>query len=1084
MSRIWRGAIGIPRGACAAALAAAISAAAHAAPGRPEPPPAPIVTALPALVEEADVAGVDWFRVDRLHWAVRIRAAASLAPRQVRLWLDADPSDPGDPATGADRRIEGGVLLRTERGRGARWTQTARVPWHAVPAGGGETEHWVLLPPMEDADAAPGWAVETVDAASGARRIRRPVEGLARLDPAYAAPLSPPPEAPPPEGLSGAAPTPLSVGFDELLANYPWEPSAGPEFAFAALSAPFAEGPARLALRLRDLESGGEAALTPLREWRDGDLRFRWEGETLGLAWTVLAERGADGGLQCRGRLTEPADRERRVQWIWAAELPGGDWGRCEGLDEPHPFKREHGRFEGPPYLMAAAPERGAMIALPDPMEPREVGWFTAPAAPQMGLVFDLALTPRTARFPGRATVACRFHVVALEAGTPPARAAWADLHLRGDPSRGALPPSRAFATFDERWDPQPWQVDLPWPDGWARTEDSARALLQFYAAVQPDSGAREALLSGFRRADGGWALRIGDALTPYGLRLPVSLNPGRVTSALAPWNPAQRMLQRLDLAGGAVTGLWVQVETGYAPGASDAEAAALAATRHPASPVGILGAPAITGATDAAEGWAAWTARPPELRPVFAVRGIAPGAHAAWVCADAFVESARALLRLTPPARRLRLAELRAWAGLRRVLVEDDLDPDDPGRMALEADVLGWGIEWSGPPVEPARRMPAVRLSAAGWQPWGPARSLTPGVRVESFGAAGRPVRHLTVRSESGEAVTAEIAISGVREPVIAVRPFDGAAQWIDPVEGEARLSVPLAAGGVAVVNWFLPTDADIERAALAVLPRPSARMASSNLDAVLAAGRAGWRIEVPRPEAVLFDVPHNAQVRVRNLAGEPGVVRRIRLRAGGRDEQIVPAPLVVEPGGERACAGDFTASEGAESLDVEVEVQRGAAQHTWTFRLPLAARPAVALEPAAGVVRDDAAQARAGSTESGYDPRLAHDGDAGTSWASAWGDEAPWLELTLPRPMRAAGVRFRWPYVRGVAQTPRRISVEVTEAGGEVRAIDAVLTPSGESLVEIPAAAAVGLRVRLSPGDGPPEAPGRLWISEMTLP
>jgi hypothetical protein len=1172
MIRLNADAIGIRRGALAAALAGALCVAAFAASEPAEPPPAPMVTALPALVEEGDITGVDWFRVDRRHWAVRIRAASSLSPSQLRLWLDTDPADAGDPAPGADRRIEGGVLLRTEPGRGARWTEMARTPWIALPTESGETEHWLLLPPMDMADAAPGWAVESVDAASGARRLRRPEEGLARLDPAYAAPLSPSPEAPPPEPLPGPVPPSLSLDFEELFSSYAWAPSAGPEFSFLPLAPVFSAGAATWTLRLRDVESGEEADLRPVREWHDGDLRFRWEGEAMGVTWTVLAERGVDGGLHARGQLAASGDRDRRVQWIWAVELPEGDWSRIEGLDTLRPLADEDGPFAGAPLLMAAS-AGGAVALLPDPMEPREVRWFTDAGTRRIGMIVDLVLTPRTARFPGRATVACRMRALTSEKGTPPARALWTELHARGDLRRGALPPARAFAAFEERWDAQPWHVDVPWPEGWARTEDTARALLLFHAAVHPGSGAREALLSGFRRADGGWALRIGDALTPYGLRLPVSLNPDRVTSALASWTPAQRMTHQLDLAGGAVTGLWVQVDGGYAAGAADADAAALAAARHPAAPLGAPGAPAIMAAADAADGWALWTARPPEGRPVFAVRGIAPGLHAAWVCADAFVESARALAELDPAARRGRLADVRAWAGPRRVLVEDDLDAADPRRAALDAELLAWGMEGFGPSVDPAQRALAARLAVAGWMPDGPARSLTPGMTVESFGAADRPVRHLTVRSESDEAVMAGIVIAGVTEPVVAVRPLDGEAQWLEPKDGEVRCSVPVPPKGVAVVNWFRPTDAEVERVALAGLSRPSARMASANLDALLGAAQAGWRMEMARPASVLFGIPHAIEVRIRNLGGEPGVVHHLRVRAGRRAEPLLSAPLVMEAGGERACAGVFTVSDDAVELEVEIEAHRGSARHVWSLRFPMEAGPAVALvpertvlrvaasetvaaarltnrspravrvavalegadsvdrtfdlesgaerrveipvggrsgvaralvwrwsvddgavrrvpveaqflDPVTGAMMDDAAQVRVSSVEPGFEPRFAVDGDDATGWATAWGDAEPWFEATPARPVRLSGVRLRWPYVRGMAQTPRRIGVEVADAAGAVRIVDAVLTPAGESRVEFPATEVVRLRVRLAPGDGPAEVPDRLWISEIVLP
>ncbi|MBP7274829.1 MAG: hypothetical protein KBA51_01340 [Kiritimatiellae bacterium] len=923
------------RGRCFAALAgwaawAALTSGAAAL--ERDLPPAPITRALPRAPAPEGLVGVKLFRVDAEHAAMRVETRTPVPASRIRVLVDRDPAERGDRESGADLMIEGGIGFYAGYSRGVRWVELGAMPW--IAAEGSESRvHWLLLPAPPEGVRAISWAVEGV-APGDAVHFREPARGLSRAEFGQLPLLEPPAaEAPAPWPDSIATDAPLSPRFAAMLDAYPWEPipldSADP----ATLFPPFLSGPARLEFLLKDARTGEESACVPLHAWRDGDLRFRWSGETLGLAWEIIFEHARSQEILVRAGVTSPDPAERAIEWTVRARLPSpAEAGEPDAAMTPLPFR------------MAVLPG-GAVTLMGDPLEPRDAVFTRDPGGTAMDLRHRMMLTPRTLRFPSQGTLSCSLRAFAVDPGVPAFRAVVAAMHERGDLSAGAHPPHSTTGAPPVAVRLSPWAVDLPWPGAWPRTETSARALLLWHAATRGDAeipGARSALLAAMRNSGGGWALEIGDALTPYGLRIPVSVNPALVSTAAAPWNPGRRIIQWLDETMGDSSKVWMEWEGEHAGGDGDFNAAALACARYPAGYLDPLGPPRIAPARASAELLRDLADRPAARRPLIAVRdGSATGyALAPWT--DLFVETTRAWMERPAAERAERLFLLRALAGHRRVRFMSEA-ADSVSRVFAN-ELLSWGMELTGGDTPAAVRAIATRLASAGWQPWSAARTAGAEARVETFGAAGLPVRHVTVVSRAAHPIRAEIRIPSEGQRVAVTLPLTGEARVAPVRDGHATVLVPLAPGGVAVLDWFAPEQADAERAFLGALGTDAARVALTNLDSALRAESAGWTLDTDLAAVALEGAQNPLQVRVRASGAEPGVVERVRLRAGGADIPLMQEPRLLAAGEELTLTAPLTVPGPAQ---VWAEVQKGGQRHTLTqVRLP-AWTPMIELRP-----------------------------------------------------------------------------------------------------------------------------------------
>ncbi len=1126
-----------------------------------EPPPAPVVRILPSAGQANLISDVSLFRVDNEHAALRIETRTPVPPSALRLLLDLEPAVRGDRDTGADWMVDGGVGFEIGRGGGLRWTERGRMPWLTGDGAERSRVHWILLPPLPGDSRSFGWAVESVAAgATGAAGSRHPAKGLARANLGELPVLEPPAIQPPPALTESMQKSdPVSPRFAALLDAYPWESIPVAEAGAGILSPSFLSGPVRIGLRLRDARTNTEAPCVPTQAWRDGDLRYRWAGETLGLKWDVILERTTPQELRILGGIESPDGTERPIEWTVGAQLPSPSQDRGAAVD-PSLL----------PFVAASLPG-GAVVLIQDPLEPRASKFARASDGTSLELRHLMMLTPRTLLFPHRGTISCSVRAIAVPHDVPAFRAVVAALHERGELSKGALPLESARKGSTSNAVFRPWSVDLPWPDVWPRTDASARALLLWHAAVRGDAGmpgARSALLAGMRESDGGWAMEIGDAFTPYGVRLPVSVNPALATTAAAPWNPGRRVIQALDEIMRSPSKGWMELDGECALGAVDSNMAALAVARYPAVYRDPQGPPLVAAAHSAVELVRTIAVRKPAERPVLAVRGGASSgcALAAWT--DVFVESARDWADLPAAEKLARLLALRALAGSRPIYFRQD----DHAQVS-EADAAEWlslGIECIGTTTASDDvRVIAQQLSRAGWQPWSAARSSTPDVRVESFGASGLPVRHTTVRSTATVAQMAEVHIPCSGAALAVVRPLTGEADIVRPQDGQVTVHVPLAAGEVSVLDWFDAAQADVERTFLATLNSDAARAARGNLDHAIQARTAGWELETSAPVAALSGARNTVQIQIRNIGSAPGVVSRIRLQQGkvetdlsqdlrmlaaGEETSVTgfvtdPAPIVVRVDVQReskrltlarelrpawvpmveirldseslVCAGASIPAvarivnrstlprrvtvhlQGADAGPQTLDLGAGAEQtisipvsgrensvQTWTWRLTAegggshqAPVRVQFLNQFQGALRDSRTHVAAHSSETGFLPHATVDGDISTAWASAGGDASPSVTFQPAAPVRASGVRIRWPYVNGVAQTPSKVALDVTDADGQSRTVEATLEPSGISVIPFAPMPVSSVRVRLPPRSGPPAAPDRLWIAEAEL-
>lgn len=1129
-----------------------------------EPPPAPVVRVLPSAGSANLLSNVSLFRVDNEHAVLRVETRTPVPPSALRLLLDLDPAERGDRDSGADLMIEGGVGFIPGKGGGLRWSEKGRMPWLTGDGAEKSRTHWMLLPPISGPQPSFGWAVESVAGGkTGTAGSRRPAKGLARANLGELPILEPPAiEPPPPLKESMQKSDPISPRFTALVDAYPWESIPVAEADAGILAPAFLSGPVRIGLRLRDARTNSEAPCVPTRAWRDGDLRYRWAGETLGLKWDVILERSSEQELKILGGIESPDGTERPIEWTVFAQLPSPDQGLGVSAD-PSLL----------PFVAASLPG-GAVVLLKDTLEPRESACYLDKAGTALKLTHQMMLTPRTLLFPNRGTISCSVRALAVSPDVPAFRAVIAALHERGELSKDTLPLESARSVSPKHIVFQPWSVDLPWPDAWPRTDASARAWLLLHAAVGdglriPD--ARSALLAGMRRADGGWDMELGDNFTPFGLRLPVSVNPALATTALAPWNPGRRAIQTLDGWMSSPSKGWMELEGECAIGAVDSNTAALAVARYPAVYRDPQGPPLVAAPHSSVELLRTIASRKPADRPVLAVRnGTLSGCSLSpWT--DVFIECARNWMTFPAAERFARLIALRALAGSRPICFEEISHSEVSA--ADSAELLSLGIERISATDEAdesddTSRM-AAQISKAGWQPWSAARSATPDVRIESFGAAGVPIRHTTVLSRASVAQMAEVDIPCSGSELAVVRPMTGEAEVLPATEGRVKVHVPLAAGEVSVLDWFDIAQADVERAFLATLKSDAARAAQGNLEQAIRARSAGWELDASMPVAALSGARNTVQIQVRNIGPVPGVVSRIRLQQGKAETDLSqdlrmlaggeavsvngfvtdPAPIVVRADVQReserltlvrelrpawlpmieilpesnalVCAGASIPAvarvvnrsalprrvtvelQGADAVAQTLDLGAGAEQtitipvsgrensvQTFTWRLTAeggwtheAPVRVEFLNMFQGALRDSRTHIAASSSETGCTPNATVDNRLETAWNSARGDASPWITFQPAGPVRASGIRVRWPYQGGVAQTPSKVALDVTDTDGKVRTMEANLDPAGISVIPFAPTPVCSVRMRLCPHSGPPSAPDRLWISEAEL-
>lgn len=112
-----------------------------------------------------------------------------------------------------------------------------------------------------------------------------------------------------------------------------------------------------------------------------------------------------------------------------------------------------------------------------------------------------------------------------------------------------------------------------------------------------------------------------------------------------------------------------------------------------------------------------------------------------------------------------------------------------------------------------------------------------------------------------------------------------------------------------------------------------------------------------------------------------------------------------------------------------------------------------------------------------------LLGDGEYGTAWASADDREREHrVEIDFPDTEDIAGVTVYWAEVDGVYRTSRRLTIEVlTDVVTEVELLATNEAPF--TTLEFDSRGVRGIRIRQAPGDGAPDTPNRLWLTQIEV-
>lgn len=219
-------------------------------------------------------------------------------------------------------------------------------------------------------------------------------------------------------GPSLCSALPLSARFEEELGTQEWRR------AYAATTpawTPPGGAPRMIRVELTDAATGRHAPLVPAVAY-EVDGRQRWGGRQLGVDWVLVADGVTNDTLRLSLLLKSDAEEPRlfSVEFGVDAELDGWTWHR--DLFDAQPLTRSapaqswhrivgagHGRQSFVPFGVVSSNDL-QLIALADAEEPRLFEVIADPARHFFGVRHDLALSPETSAFPGRAVLRATLH--------------------------------------------------------------------------------------------------------------------------------------------------------------------------------------------------------------------------------------------------------------------------------------------------------------------------------------------------------------------------------------------------------------------------------------------------------------------------------------------------------------------------------------------------------------------------------------------------------------------------------------------------------------------------------------------------
>lgn len=563
---------------------------------------------------------VSLFRMPGGGIAVKAVFAGAPDPARFRAFFDTEPGA-GEAASGADWMVEGPTFYKHPEGvTGWSW-EPAGTPAYQVD---GNTLVCLVASPELKGDVACRVEVTTPDwkVADSRTLESMNVDSL----PEFASQMFPAP--PPMEAFLKFRPRSLSVDWNGGPLDKSWQEIPLDENPIACKL----DGkPLVPEVTLEDAASGKSAVLRAASAWSQAGRRA-WSGEVMGIGWVLVAE-DSPGSAALTGWLKSDTDRCLSVRVAFPMDPRSAVWHddiqtrrKIEGKTT------EAGYFGGSRYgksgrqsfypFGVVETSRGVDFVETDPDEPRVYHIAADPKREQMAIVYDIALSQQTTKFPGQATFRCRFGSLPPSADNA-FRRVLADFFKRHpdfekrrvassglwmpffDISKIPNPEDFGFAFLEKGGEigedvdyakahgiltlmyTEPWIYWHPMPAEAKRTPENVlerMRLLAMSGDAWPNDLAASALTGAVMDSSGNVSMRFLDVPWNSGARMEVNTDPdlapsppSQINRAMAEWRQISRWLDD-----GRVDGVYLDsMDTTSVP---DYRPASLEATDYPAS--------------------------------------------------------------------------------------------------------------------------------------------------------------------------------------------------------------------------------------------------------------------------------------------------------------------------------------------------------------------------------------------------------------------------------------------------------------------------------------------------------------------
>ncbi|MBU0678577.1 MAG: hypothetical protein KJ626_10715, partial [Verrucomicrobia bacterium] len=399
---------------CASLILALLPRATFSKPAEPQ-----FVDGDPSPVEPAqlDIKDVSIFRSGDEGLVFRVRCGGAVDLNRLRILIDKDGPESGEPNTGAELMLEGPTLYVHPAG-GVAWE------WNALLKPFISIQHDTVWVEIDGVDYSPGLrcVIETTDE-KWATADRWPNESSHVINsgaPPCFDPASIADEKPVSVDLSellACKPEALSPDFKALYIDRDWTPlTNGAMPALEWSVTPMARA-IPIVFTLRDAVSGKTENFTPTTVYTNG-AEIRWSGKALGVQCELISQLDERGDLSLTGLLEADSNRCLTVSIGCGMDVTDWLW------HDDFRFKRDIASSSDP-YLNAGSSPYGSMglqslfpfgvissdkvslVVETDPSEPRIHRISADPRNRFFGVSYDIGLTPRTRRFPGQATFRC-----------------------------------------------------------------------------------------------------------------------------------------------------------------------------------------------------------------------------------------------------------------------------------------------------------------------------------------------------------------------------------------------------------------------------------------------------------------------------------------------------------------------------------------------------------------------------------------------------------------------------------------------------------------------------------------------------